>query len=188
MKFLCLEFLNSEWYDGWSHLEDRLQSKEWLSEFLAKEFGGVSVTLRDPRVKKAFYELRALLRGIVQRVAAGDRVAQDQILRLNKFMALAEWQYTFSSLRAGKYHLGQVPRRKNWKWVLSAIARSAGEMLANTDLARLKICPNPGCRWVFYDETKGRTRRWCDSTRCGNLDKVRRFRERLRQRVKRIAS
>ena len=57
-----------------------------------------------------------------------------------------------------------------------------GRLFAFVDLvARLKICPNHGCRWVFYDETRGNTRRWCDDRSCGNRDKVRRLRERRRK-------
>jgi len=34
--------------------------------------------------------------------------------------------------------------------------------------------------WAFYDESKNRSRRWCSAAECGNLIKVRRFRERQR--------
>ncbi|XEC93808.1 CGNR zinc finger domain-containing protein [Paenibacillus tarimensis] len=34
------------------------------------------------------------------------------------------------------------------------------------------------CRWIYDDESRSRTRSRCDDKRCGNLIKVRRFRER----------
>jgi predicted RNA-binding Zn ribbon-like protein len=38
---------------------------------------------------------------------------------------------------------------------------------------------NDDCRWVFYDESKSQSLRWCASV-CSNLIRVRRFRERHR--------
>ena len=62
--------------------------------------------------------------------------------------------------------------------VCGAIALSVAQFLAEADIARLKMCDNAGCRWVFHDDTKNLSRKWCRS--CGNVDKVRRFRERQR--------
>ncbi|WP_420452005.1 CGNR zinc finger domain-containing protein [Ilumatobacter sp.] len=37
---------------------------------------------------------------------------------------------------------------------------------------RLKACANHGCRWVFYDHSRSRTKRWCSMAICGNRQKV----------------
>jgi hypothetical protein len=51
---------------------------------------------------------------------------------------------------------------------------------------RLKACPD--CRWVFYDHTRNGAKRWCLMTPagsngrgCGNIAKVRRYRDRQRK-------
>ena len=41
---------------------------------------------------------------------------------------------------------------------------------------RLRICGNPHCRLVFLDISRNHSRRWCDTTGCGNRDRVRRYR------------
>jgi predicted RNA-binding Zn ribbon-like protein len=49
---------------------------------------------------------------------------------------------------------------------------------------RLKACPD--CRWVFYDNTRNGSKRWClmyagggpDGRACGTIAKVRRYRSR----------
>jgi predicted RNA-binding Zn ribbon-like protein len=48
---------------------------------------------------------------------------------------------------------------------------------------RLKACPD--CRWVFYDNTRNGSKRWClmtaggsDGRGCGTIAKVRRYRDR----------
>jgi hypothetical protein len=49
--------------------------------------------------------------------------------------------------------------------------------------ARLKACPD--CRWVFYDNTRNGSKRWClmtaggpDGRACGTIAKVRSYRDR----------
>jgi predicted RNA-binding Zn ribbon-like protein len=44
---------------------------------------------------------------------------------------------------------------------------------------RLKVCPDDGCAWAFYDESRNRSRRWCSMNVCGNRHKVRAYRDRL---------
>jgi hypothetical protein len=42
---------------------------------------------------------------------------------------------------------------------------------------RLRACANPVCGWIYVDESRNASRTWCDSTRCGNQQRVRRHRE-----------
>lgn len=41
---------------------------------------------------------------------------------------------------------------------------------------RVRLCGNPHCRLIFLDLSRNHSRRWCDSTGCGNRDRVRRYR------------
>jgi predicted RNA-binding Zn ribbon-like protein len=61
------------------------------------------------------------------------------------------------------------------------VAASAAELLAEGEPARLRVCANSACSWMFYDETRNSSRRWCEGAICGNLIKVRRFRARATQ-------
>jgi len=58
------------------------------------------------------------------------------------------------------------------------IARSAVDVLTSPRLARLRECASETCGWLFLDETKNRSRRWCEMQSCGNRAKIRRFRQR----------
>ncbi|WP_265521702.1 CGNR zinc finger domain-containing protein [Oerskovia flava] len=42
--------------------------------------------------------------------------------------------------------------------------------------ARLKVCANPGCRWVFYDRAPAANGVWCDMNVCGARHKMRTYR------------
>jgi hypothetical protein len=44
--------------------------------------------------------------------------------------------------------------------------------------ADLRRCANPACRLLFEDGSRNHARRWCDTTGCGNRDRVRRARDR----------
>ena len=63
---------------------------------------------------------------------------------------------------------------------LWAVARSAAELLTSPRLGRVKVCADGGCGWVFLDESRNGSRRWCDSRDCGNRERVRRHLARKR--------
>ena len=48
------------------------------------------------------------------------------------------------------------------------VANSMAQLLAESDLSRLRQCKNPDCVLYFYDTTKNGTRTWCSLDLCGN--------------------
>jgi predicted RNA-binding Zn ribbon-like protein len=68
-----------------------------------------------------------------------------------------------------------------WRWredgdtgrPLWPVVHAAVGLLASGDLRRIKRCA--GCRWLFYDESKNRSRRWCSMEECGTQEKMRRY-------------
>lgn len=79
-----------------------------------------------------------------------------------------------------------VPHQGALQWIASAeddlnrvvweIARAAGRLVVSPRLARIRACAAADCGWWFADDTKNRSRRWCDMKLCGNREKLRRFR------------
>jgi predicted RNA-binding Zn ribbon-like protein len=55
-------------------------------------------------------------------------------------------------------------------------ARATAELLIEGKFDRLHSCASPTCGWLFLDQTRNNSRRWCDMKGCGNRAKVRRFR------------
>ena len=43
---------------------------------------------------------------------------------------------------------------------------------------RMKTCANRGCRWLFYDHSRNRSRTWCTMDLCGSQAKMRAYRSR----------
>jgi predicted RNA-binding Zn ribbon-like protein len=64
--------------------------------------------------------------------------------------------------------------------VLWPIVRSARELLTSSRLERVGQCPGDECGWLFLDTSRSGRRHWCDMKDCGNVAKVRRFREKAR--------
>ena len=65
--------------------------------------------------------------------------------------------------------------------VLEPIGRAASALLTSGELPRLRQCAGEGCGWLFLDHSRNHSRQWCTMEDCGNLSKVRRFRERQRR-------
>ena len=62
--------------------------------------------------------------------------------------------------------------------VLWEVARTVGRLVTSSRLAKVRLCAAADCGWLFVDDTKNRSRRWCDMKICGNREKLRRFRAR----------
>jgi predicted RNA-binding Zn ribbon-like protein len=72
------------------------------------------------------------------------------------------------------------PQADELELALRPIVESAISLMTSPRMARLRRCGNDTCYWLFIDETKNCSRRWCEMASCGNLMKVRRHRERHR--------
>jgi predicted RNA-binding Zn ribbon-like protein len=64
--------------------------------------------------------------------------------------------------------------------MLWPIVRSARDLLTSSRLERVGQCPGDECGWLFLDTSRSGRRQWCDMKDCGNVAKVRRFREKAR--------
>lgn len=179
MDLLWTAFLNSEWHD-WRGAglppEDRLEKPEWQRWFLS-EYRLTAPVPPTPTDLAALRELRRFLRDLTEKLAAGGAVASDDLARLNRAMAGGP---VIRHLAEGP-RLELLPAGRGWQQVMAEVAASFAHTLTEGEGARVRICENPDCRWVFYDDTRNRTKRYCDDKTCGNLMKVRRFRARRKE-------
>jgi predicted RNA-binding Zn ribbon-like protein len=84
--------------------------------------------------------------------------------------------------------LARVDDGYRWEWdwnarnilnrILWPIAQSAAELLTSPQLATLRMCESPDCAWLFLDQSRNHSRRWCDMKVCGNRQKARRHYQR----------
>jgi predicted RNA-binding Zn ribbon-like protein len=60
--------------------------------------------------------------------------------------------------------------------VLSSVSRDAIELFGTPARSRLRECRNPNCGLLFVDSSRPGKRLWCTMRRCGNLNKIARYR------------
>ncbi|MFC6023674.1 CGNR zinc finger domain-containing protein [Plantactinospora solaniradicis] len=63
------------------------------------------------------------------------------------------------------------------------VVHAAVQLLTTGALDRIKGCG--GCRFIFNDESKNRSRRWCSMDDCGTAEKIRRYVTARRTRARR---
>jgi predicted RNA-binding Zn ribbon-like protein len=176
-----LDLVNSEEWDGLGHFTDYLQKSGWLSAFLRHR--NLPPLPATPHSLEQIRNLRSVLRRAAENISAGHTLSARDLRKLNNAMDVPAHQTLVCG--AAGFETSLVPATLNWNWILSRIAASFAEMLARTPHERLKVCANsPGCRWLFYDVTKGNTRRWCSDRTCGNRFRVRQARARTANRRK----
>lgn len=64
---------------------------------------------------------------------------------------------------------------------ISEFALQVEEILVNVDLSRVKMCEGEECEALFIDESKNKSRRWCDMAHCGALRKSKVFYDKHRR-------
>lgn len=183
VEWLSIDFLNSDWRDwrGSGRRENRLEKAEWLEQFLQQ--WGLSAPLPiDRKISTELLNLRESMRRITESFVRSETVVPEDLAALNQALSLALAHPRLVVDGECSYHMEQVSPISGWDQVISQIARSFAELLVHEEARRIKICDNHDCQWVFFDESRNRVRRWCDDKMCGNLMKVRRFRERQKEK------
>lgn len=172
------DFINSFWRDwrGSGRSEDRLDREDWLRAFLETW----DLPAADPpttQERRALKEFRTLLLGLAERAAAGQGLDDAGLRELNRVMREGPVIRELAAVDEA-YALQERPVGRDWRQVMAEVAGSFAVTLAEGDPGRVRMCANRDCRWVFYDDTRNRSKRFCDDRACGNLVRVRRFRAR----------
>ena len=166
---LVRRFLNTWVIANQTHQpEDRLPA-------LAGDARAWSATFDAPRPRTVAERAELLqLRADLRRMLAPAPVSAD---------CVNGWLDTIGirpSVRAGAV-MHEPEQRRLAGLVLAAVI----DALAAGRWERLKACHD--CQWVFYDQTRNSSRRWCgmnaegpEGRACGSIAKVRRYRQRQR--------
>ena len=115
---------------------------------------------------------RGHLYGLFRAVVEGDEPPAESAETLRRFECEALSRAALAPSGSGGF---------GWQWavgeelagVLWPVAHSATELLVSGPLERVKGCA--GCNWLFVDESKNRSRRWCTMEECGTHAKMRRY-------------
>jgi predicted RNA-binding Zn ribbon-like protein len=169
-----MDLVNSEEWDTSGRRIDHLNDPAWVPYFVRQWCP--AKPSREPAPIARLKTLRAALRKSAEALFHSKPIPSPVLRALNAVLNLRGKQQLFQ--RQNGLRVEFVPDRPGWRWILAEVARSFVETVANGESARIKICRNDDCRWIFYDKTKGKTRCWCSSKSCGNRERVRRARAR----------
>jgi predicted RNA-binding Zn ribbon-like protein len=154
---------------GGGEVLDRLGTRQWQAWFLERWDLEPVQGVPELRTLRA---TRQTLRRVLEDWSEGRPPRFADLRRLDGCLTAAPMRRRFGGV--------VEPVRRDWTWVLAEVVASAAELLTTEDPRRLKVCANPGCTWMFMDESRNQSRRWCDPATCGNLITVREFRRRQR--------
>ncbi len=77
--------------------------------------------------------------------------------------------------RAGPLFAWEISPDAQLETPLWAVTRDAVDLLTSPLVKRVRVCPGlDACGWLFLDETKNGSRRWCSMEGCGNRVKAKR--------------
>jgi predicted RNA-binding Zn ribbon-like protein len=131
------------------------------------------------RVVAEARRLRRILHDALFLVAHGKRLRERDLESLN-----GEVRRALASLRLDESR-GSVrwsnDSRAGLSMMVHRLAWSAAQLLTSADLERLRSCANDRCGWLFLDESRNRSRRWCSMEECGSRAKARRYYRRTKR-------
>ena len=177
----CLDFINTQiaqngqpvdLFDTFSDLltwlvQARLLERQAASK-AERKWGGQPEGIR---ILDQAREFRAMLREMVERIAAGKSVPQAALEAINGKLR-DRVGYPQLTRRSGKFEREFQAASQEANQLLGLLAESASDLLYTCELSLIKKCQNPVCVLFFYDTTKNHARHWCSMSICGNRSKV----------------
>ena len=186
---LCLDFTNTaSWHASHrttEHLNDFCDLLRWcnecgiidphtelvLSEGAERNpAGALTILTRARKLREGLYRIFV---AVSQRKSPGRPDMQLLNETLDQAPLRFEVQYEESGF-SGKRTTGG----SEFATVLGPVAWSAAGLLTSENLHRIKRCADDTCGWLFLDNTKNRSRRWCDIGDCGSRVKAKRYYQR----------
>ena len=188
---LCLDFANSRYWRGTGEPTETLHSLNdvfaWVAAANALDADTVArlknAWLRGEGDAEAFPEIIALreaLYRIFTALAQHAAPRDDDLEILNRALAAAPKRAQLVN-KDGVYFWRVDQLEPNVADLLAPILWTAGDMLAEPRRDRVRLCANDKCVWLFLDDSKSGTRRWCDMKACGNRAKAHRHYEKKRK-------
>jgi predicted RNA-binding Zn ribbon-like protein len=176
---LCLGYANTRYWRGRAEPVETLAALPDLLDWAERHAGTPRDALApwheiaaDTLLASAL-ALRETLYRVFSAVADGADPAAADLAALNQ--ALARAPRRDHLVRADTAHAWRIqPFEPGLASLLAPVLWSAGDLLARAGHHHVRRCANDECIWLFLDESKSGTRRWCDMSSCGNRAKARR--------------
>jgi predicted RNA-binding Zn ribbon-like protein len=176
---LCLDFANTRCWRGLPNPKETLHRPADLLAW-CRRAGLLGASRRMPAAAAASLFTEAMsLREVIYRVfralATEGAIAPADLSALNAALARAPARAQIAPLEARYvWHVAGPPEALAASQLLAAVLWSAADLIVAADAGRIRQCADDACRWLFLDESRNLSRRWCDMGSCGNRAKARR--------------
>ncbi len=177
---LCLDYANTRYWRGQETPTETLARLEDLIAWCARAglLTEPAARWRGPAPEALFAEaivLRELIYRIFSALAGGARSKAADLRALNRALAAAPARSTIAE--RGVRYAWQVASRSvaaTAPQLLAPVLWSAADLLVGARRGSVRQCANDSCRWLFLDDSRNGSRRWCAMSSCGNRAKARR--------------
>jgi predicted RNA-binding Zn ribbon-like protein len=182
---LCLEFVNTRYWRGSDPSTETLNVPEDLLSWcetnrahLPETVSSVAAYWREHPEEAAHalrqsVQIREAIHGAFAEVAAGRQPDAAVLAPLNQALARAPGRTTLEPSDHGL--AWTLPAMQtSVPALLASVLWSAGDLMMSGKLDRVRRCANDKCQWLFLDDSRGGTRRWCTMSSCGNRAKAHR--------------
>src|SRR5262249_31143101 len=158
-----------------SGIVDRERARRLLAESERHPKLAASVFERSKEFREAIYR-------VFLAIAQGERPPAEDVELLNRELA-----HALCHQQLAKHGDGWL---LDWRdgdamdSILWTLSKSAAEVLTS-EADRVRVCEaiqSGECYWLFIDETRNSSRRWCSMKSCGNRAKARRHYHRQKKR------
>jgi predicted RNA-binding Zn ribbon-like protein len=180
-RHLCIDFVNSRFTDhaGTGAVHDRLEMEDWRRWFVTR----CGLVIRQPAAEGVVLELASLRQATRRLLESRQQPDPETVLELDRWLSGPSLSWGLVTGDRG-LDLRLRWRQDSWAALAATVVRSYAELVVSGAIERVRVCANPDCSFMFCDETRNRSRRWCEVAVCGNLLKVREHRARARAIVR----
>lgn len=182
---LCLDFVNTaathepvtgEDLHSYAHVVEWARQGRLLDEEQVTALQGTAS--EDRTAADAAYAGTLALREAIYRLltaAIGEREAGDEDLAAFNVALTANLQNArVAHDEEGFYRMWRDDVLPLDRPLWSVFDAAAGLLISPGTLSRLRHCAGDRCDWLFIDNSRNHSRRWCSMSGCGNRAKARR--------------
>src|SRR5215469_131280 len=181
---LCLDFANTLSYrggDAQESLHDFTELVRWCAANALLTADGCERALRwseqDPDQAAAIFADAIAVREASYRIffaIAARRTPEPRAVAVVN-RALDEAPARRVLVRGNQGFAWQIDRAGfSAPALLAPVLWSAGDLMVSPETIRLRHCSNDQCLWLFLDDSKSGSRRWCSMQACGNRSEAHR--------------
>jgi predicted RNA-binding Zn ribbon-like protein len=184
---LCLSFANTRSWRGSEAPTERLhdiddvvawcrseggfpspQAEAWRTAWHDRPTDGDAALGEAIRLREAIYRT-------FHAVASAGAPAEADLDGINRVLAGAPPRAGVAATRGGFAWRVALPDQPSVAALLAPVVWSAAALLVGPRLARVRQCANERCLWVFLDDSKSGTRRWCSMSSASRRRSCRRI-------------